>query len=92
MRCFSCNFENATGKTYCIGCGAKLSSRCSKCGSENPPEGSFCGDCGAVLSDHSPARRLRNRESSLRPGELQEVPEGERRQLTVMFCDVVGST
>src|SRR5215471_4164276 len=50
--------------------------RCSNCGSENPVDKNYCGDCGAPL-DGAPTGRL---------------PSGERRHLTVLFCDLVGST
>ncbi|MCI0399941.1 MAG: AAA family ATPase [Gammaproteobacteria bacterium] len=44
----------------------------------------YCGGCGAVLDSSSePAQ-----EAVVRPAEVH----GERRQLTVMFCDLVGST
>ena len=95
MRCSSCDFDNAAGKKFCIRCGSALSPRCPKCGSENPPEASFCGDCGADLSQ--PTAAPRSAESAAAPvvvehGESHEVPEGERRHLTVLFCDLVGST
>src|SRR5262249_22455654 len=48
----------------------------------------FCGSCGARLPTVAPA-----------PGTTMSTPEreaaslaGERRQLTVLFCDLVGST
>jgi class 3 adenylate cyclase len=95
MRCPGCEFENAAGKNFCIRCGSALSPRCPKCGSENPPEASYCGDCGADLSQ--PTAAPRSAESAAAPvvgehGEPHEVPEGERRHLTVLFCDLVGST
>ena len=52
--------------------------RCSKCQSENPPGFKFCGQCGAPMETSAPSRP---------PASL-----AERRQLTVMFCDLVGST
>ena len=96
MRCSSCDFENAAGKKFCIRCGVALGvPRCPKCGSENPPEASFCGDCGAALSQ--PTAAPRSAEPAATPivvehGKPREMPEGERRHLTVLFCDLVGST
>ena len=95
MRCSSCDFENAAGKKFCIRCGSALSPHYPKCGSENPPEASFCGDCGAALSKQTAAPR--SAEPAVTPvvvehGKPREVPEGERRHLTVLFCDLVGST
>jgi predicted ATPase/class 3 adenylate cyclase len=95
MRCSSCDFENAAGKRFCIRCGVALGARCPKCSSENPPEASFCGDCGVDLSQ--PTAAPRSAEPAAAPvagehSELHEAPEGERRHLTVLFCDLVGST
>jgi class 3 adenylate cyclase len=50
---------------------------CSNCGFNNPSGFRYCGKCGAVLSEVS-------------PGPKKE--EAERRQITVMFCDLVGFT
>jgi class 3 adenylate cyclase/predicted ATPase len=88
VRCTSCNFENATGKKFCIRCGCALALTCSKCGSENPTEACFCGDCGAALS--ATARRTATAEVQETSG--GEPFAGEHRQLTVLFCDLVGST
>jgi class 3 adenylate cyclase/predicted ATPase len=52
------------------------------CGAANPAPNKFCGDCGAQLRVDSPAVVSTARDS--RPI--------ERRQLTVLFCDLVGST
>jgi class 3 adenylate cyclase/tetratricopeptide (TPR) repeat protein len=95
MRCSSCNFENATGKKFCIRCGSAFIPHCPKCGSEIPPEASFCGDCGADLSQPTASPRQPNPAVAtvvLEHGAPHEVPEGERRHLTVVFCDLVGST
>ena len=95
MRCSSCNFENAAGKKFCIRCGSALIPRCLKCGSDNPLEASFCGDCGAALSQPTSTPRSAERGAAptvVEHGELREIPEGERRHLTVLFCDLVGST
>jgi class 3 adenylate cyclase len=51
--------------------------RCSNCGSENPASKRFCGDCGAPLNNGPPVQRQAS---------------GERRHLSVLFCDLVGST
>jgi predicted ATPase/class 3 adenylate cyclase len=53
---------------------------CPQCGSANPEAKRFCGDCGAALA--APAR----------PADPPPGSGAERRQLTLMFCDIVGST
>src|SRR6266851_9282032 len=92
MRCPGCHFENAAGKKFCIRCGFAFGARCPKCGSENPPEASYCGDCGAALSQPTPTPQSAERGAAptiVEHGELREIPEGERRHLTVLFCDLV---
>lgn len=54
--------------------------RCSVCGTENPPTAKFCQECGNRLAVAAQAPQSDSGAS------------GERRQLTVMFCDLVGST
>src|ERR1700680_2084069 len=95
MRCTSCGSENPDSKRYCGDCGTPLGGPCPKCDSENPAGKKFCGDCGADLSRATAAPR--SAESATAPiagehREPHEVPEGERRHLTVLFCDLVGST
>jgi hypothetical protein len=83
MRCSKCGAESPTGKKFCGDCGAPLSNLCPKCGTDNPSGKRFCGDCGARLDSTAPE-----------PAQVEppKVIHGERRHLTVLFCDLVGST
>jgi len=89
VRCSSCNFENAASKKFCIRCGFALGVRCPKCNSANPPEASFCGDCGTGLIVPAKAETEKHAHNIIVD---QHAVEGERRHLTVLFCDLVGST
>jgi hypothetical protein len=89
VRCSSCNFDNAAGKKFCNRCGVALSVRCPKCSSENPREASFCGDCGAGLILQAKAEADEHSHNIIVD---QHAAEGELRHLTVLFCDLVGST
>ncbi len=63
--------------------------RCANCGFLNPPF-KFCGECGASLSDASDSSPVPAVDTLAMEAVL---PHGaERRQLTVLFCDVVDST
>ena len=84
MECVSCGAANPEGKSFCGDCGAQLVLRCPACDNENPPDKKFCGDCGAALAVSAVPPAQGSSSAS--------VPEAERRQLTVMFCDLVGST
>ena len=79
MQCLKCQNENREGRRFCAKCGAPLAVSCSECGFSNEPDEEFCGGCGRAIATADHARE-------------QKVPEAERRQLTVMFCDLVGST
>src|SRR5216684_8052413 len=95
MRCPSRGSENPEGKKFCGECGNPLVLRCSSCGAENPPRFKFCGDCGKPLATQ-PSTPVINGQlpvvSSQPLAPSTQHPAGERRQLTVMFCDLVGST
>jgi class 3 adenylate cyclase/predicted ATPase len=88
MECPSCGAINPGGKRFCGQCGAALPLRCPACGSENPAETKFCGDCGASLTLSGSGASIDRSVNTLRPAET----EAERRHLTVLFCDLVGST
>src|SRR5258707_6047258 len=82
MQCTNCAAEVPEQKKFCGQCGAAVVRRCMACGTANPAPNKFCGDCGTKLRVDPPAVVPTARDS--RPI--------ERRQLTVLFCDLVGST
>lgn len=86
MRCSSCGFENPVSRKFCSECGTALPRRSAKCGADDAFGAKFCGDCGASL----------NTTVGTPVVETMIVNEreiaGERRHLTVLFCDLVGST
>ena len=87
MRCTACKTDNPAGARFCHQCGAALQSLCPACGTELIPNARFCSHCGAALqADGTPSAAPTNSE----PVSFQA--EGERRHLTVLFCDLVGST
>jgi class 3 adenylate cyclase/tetratricopeptide (TPR) repeat protein len=95
MRCTSCGSENPDSKRFCGDCASPLGNRCAKCGAENPVDKKFCGDCGAALSQPtatSQPAELAAAPSIVGHGEPHELSVGERRHLTVLFCDLVSST
>src|SRR5437867_11281696 len=81
MKCPGREAENREGRRFCAACGVALTAACSACGFSNEPDERFCGGCGGPLEGTVPATIAE------RP-----IPDAERRQLTVMFCDLVGST
>ncbi|MCZ7598264.1 MAG: zinc ribbon domain-containing protein [Gammaproteobacteria bacterium] len=85
MRCNRCNRPNPAGARYCAGCGNTLSRTCPACGTPAMDDASFCIECGSFLDGAPPADAA----GSLDPLHIDGT---ERRQLTVVFCDLVGST
>src|SRR5262249_9184729 len=85
MRCPSCTAENAATRRFCAQCGAALPVACANCGFTNEPSAKFCGGCGKPIETVSGA-------FPITPSPERRVEGAERRQLTVMFCDLVGST
>jgi predicted amidophosphoribosyltransferase len=79
----------------CGKCASPLNPHCPQCGFENPSGFAFCGQCATPLAGQTPAPTTTQTARELDKQENQaehRAPEGERRQLTVRFCDLVGST
>jgi class 3 adenylate cyclase/predicted ATPase len=106
MKCPKCQAENPETKKFCRKCGTKLSSQCPQCGSEYLPGDEFCGECGHDLTlpskpiakelsfDEKLAKIQRYLPKDLTQKILAQKDkiEGERKQVTVMFCDMEGFT
>jgi len=101
MRCPNCKSENRQSQRFCLRCGARLDLLCRKCGCRNPPEAAFCGDCGTPVLPVKSAVDTIDQSGVIETAEspVDAVitsphlsPDGERRHLTVLFCDLVGST
>ena len=102
MKCPKCQFENIEGDRFCNECGGKLETTCPKCGRANQPGSNFCNQCGHQLflpakpssKELSFDEKLIKIQKSL-PGNLTEIIlaqrgkiEGERKQVTVIFCNI----
>ena len=85
MRCPSCNHDNRAERRFCAECGAALAALCTACGASNEHGEKFCGGCGKQLQPAAPALAV----STPAPEPEAALPAGERRQLTVLFCDLV---
>jgi predicted amidophosphoribosyltransferase len=70
--------ENPVGGKFCNECGSRPEMTCSKCGKANPPGSKFCNECGQKLEVQEAVEREK---PSL---------EGERKQVTVLFSDLIG--
>ena len=98
MVCAQCQQESPAGAKFCGECGAPLTPACPGCGTAHRPGQSFCWACGTRLpalassstasapGSHIPrhlAERIRTSKAAI---------EGERKQVTVLFADLKGST
>src|SRR5260370_36042794 len=98
MRCPNCQTINPPEAKFCLECGRRLVV-CPHCGTVNVPAAKFCIECGTALvpkgesTDPLPElvpptpmpQEAVNTESKLTPPE-------ERRVVTIMFADIIGST
>ncbi|MFK7847670.1 MAG: adenylate/guanylate cyclase domain-containing protein, partial [Rhodothermales bacterium] len=86
MECYDCKHENRSSARFCERCGTKLQRICATCQNELRQTARFCDHCGTpvigkeeiVATDFDRGNERRH--------------EGERRHLTVMFCDLADST
>jgi len=99
VKCLACENENREGAKFCRGCGASFQSACPKCGANLSPEDRFCDSCGHRLGQQTPAPLKPPDPRAYTPKHLAEkiltsrsALEGERKQVTILFADVRGST
>jgi class 3 adenylate cyclase len=105
MHCPRCQHENREGARFCAACGSSFASQCPACGSAPPPGATFCDHCGTPLTKTTtsavlPPLALRPQiPQAYTPAYLAEkillsksALEGERKQVTVLFADLKGST
>jgi class 3 adenylate cyclase/tetratricopeptide (TPR) repeat protein/ribosomal protein L40E len=106
MECPKCQADNKEEAKFCRKCGGKFSVVCTKCGAENLPGDNFCDQCGQNLTqpsepapkDFSFDEKLNKIQRYLPSGLTEKILsqrdkiEGERKQVTVMFCDLEGFT
>lgn len=101
MKCPNCSQDNPANARFCFNCGnslAKTTPHCSNCGSELPAGARFCMNCGqpqnvSTVADDARLTRL----AAAAPAPLAKKMRGahlagERKIVSALFADVVGST
>ena len=100
MTCPACGHDNREAARFCDSCGRPLEARCPACGQVTRSGARFCDGCGTPLASpltqpgtappvpasytpHHLAERILKEGRALR---------GERKEVTVLFVDVQGST
>jgi class 3 adenylate cyclase len=107
MKCPTCSSENPAGSRFCENCGQPLEFVCPSCGEPVTPTAKFCRNCGLKLTNTQltprPAgvsrseslealRRVAPRSVASKILSARERMEGERKLVTALFTDIVGST
>jgi class 3 adenylate cyclase/tetratricopeptide (TPR) repeat protein len=106
MQCPKCQFENPDDAQFCIECGNPIEFHCPQCGAITPATGKFCKACGhnlSIPSEPLPKKlsideKIEKIQKYLPKGLTEKILsqrdriEGERKQVTVMFCDMEGFT
>jgi class 3 adenylate cyclase len=98
MKCPHCSTENPAQAKFCLNCGKALPARCANCQSELPPGARFCANCGQPVAAPTASDQARHtRLVANTPAPLAEKMRaahlaGERKIVTCLFADVVGST
>src|SRR4051812_49275619 len=97
MKCPKCQHENSATAKFCEECAARLIG-CPNCGSQVPATAKFCPECAHPLTpvageprfaspkDYTP-QHLANKILAAK-ADL----DGERKQVTILFADIKGST
>jgi class 3 adenylate cyclase/tetratricopeptide (TPR) repeat protein len=103
MICPRCQSENPPNAAFCDRCGARLEKACPNCGEPNRHGAKFCRNCGQAIGQPEttavPATAVVPAPETYVPKHLAEKIlasrhklEGERKQVTVLFADIRGST
>ena len=100
MRCPHCHHETREHARFCGSCGAAIerSVACPRCATPNPRGQQFCDACGASLAPNAGGMAKPSDARTYTPRHLAEkilttrtALEGERKQVSVLFVDVVDS-
>lgn len=102
MKCNKCGFENDADAEYCENCGEVLARICANCHAPLKPKARFCKVCGTSISAQRAAIDETGNQAWVSRGDtaqMRKTPEkpstrieGERKPVTILFTDIVGST
>ena len=99
MECARCRHESPAGAKFCAECGAPMALDCARCRTRLPPQAKFCPECAHPVGTPAPAAETRFvSPADYTPKHIAEkilgsrgALQGERKQVTVLFADLVDS-
>ncbi len=93
MRCETCQHLNTEDASFCVNCGTTLVATCPRCARRNGPVARFCAGCGTRLQGAvQPAEPTPVSTAYAALLNTRAAREGERKRVTMLFADIVGST
>jgi len=92
VRCARCRHDNPGEAQFCVHCGARLNVLCAGCGTALPPGAGFCPGCGRTVTLAPAPVGYTPRHISAQILGVRSAIEGERKQVSVLFCDIVASS
>jgi predicted ATPase/class 3 adenylate cyclase len=97
LACPQCAFVNDPGDRFCGGCGTALTAtKLGKRKAKSTEQKKWRAESGERRAKNKEKKKARTQEPSIASRFTLHAsrvsPEAERRQLTVLFCDLVGST
>ena len=97
IACGNCGTDNPAAARFCMSCGHSIEIPCPSCETALPADARFCFNCGTQLvagaTDDQQGQSAQEVTSAI-ADQLREVTRGagERRTITMMFCDIKDST
>ena len=99
MNCPRCQHENTPQAKFCEECAAPLARICLTCGTQLSAKAKFCPECARPVATGPVTEAGPASPSAYTPKHLADkiltsrsALEGERKQVTVLFCDIVDSS
>ncbi|MHA2029864.1 MAG: zinc-ribbon domain-containing protein, partial [Candidatus Kariarchaeaceae archaeon] len=107
MNCSNCDTQLPDGALFCFKCGTETSPTCPNCKTELPIDAAFCYKCGTKVDEDELDNNTVTEDSTDQleqyiPKELLQriknaeksggSSQSERRIVTMLFCDLEGST
>ncbi len=99
MKCSNCSFDNPLDARFCENCGRPIEHACPNCGQPISPGAKFFKNCGFQLTVVTAKTQALDALRQSAPAAVatkilaeRDRATGERKLITALFADIVGST